>query len=345
MYIGSRHLGPEDPPLVIAEIGINHEGDIGKARELVDAAADVGCECVKFQCHVVEDEMSPQARSVVPGNAEESIWEIMERCALSEAEDAELKQRTESRGMLYLSTPFSRAAADRLERLGVCAYKIGSGECNNLPLLRHIAQFGKPMVMSTGMNNLESVRTSVEIVEAAGVDLALMHVTSIYPTPYDKVRLGAMVELREVFPSCPVGLSDHTVDNFACLGAVALGASLLERHFTLSRDWCGPDVPISMTPDDLAQLMAGSLAIWQARGGSKSVLAEEQPTIDFAYACLVTTAPIRVGEVFSESNCWVKRPGTGEILARDYDSVLGRPATRDLPADHQVRWGEVGSAT
>ena len=144
--IDRRVIGKDSQPLVIAEIGINHEGSLEKAIRMVDDACDSGCECVKFQCHVIEDEVIPAARGVIPGNADESIWDIMSRCALSEKDDRFLKEYVESKGMIYLSTPFSRAAADRLEAMGVCAYKIGSGECNNYPLIEHVAGFGKPII-------------------------------------------------------------------------------------------------------------------------------------------------------------------------------------------------------
>jgi sialic acid synthase SpsE len=341
MEIGRRIVGDDAPPLVIAEIGINHEGDFGKAKRMVDDAARVGCECVKFQCHVIEDEMIPAAGAVIPGNATESILTIMQRCALSEAQDRELKDYTERLGMIYLSTPFSRAAADRLEKMKVSAYKIGSGECNNYPLVRHIAGFGKPVVLSTGMNDVDSVRPAVEILRAAGVPFALLHCTSIYPTPYTKVRLGGISDLKAAFPDAVVGLSDHSLGNYTCLAAVALGARILERHFTSDKTWPGPDVPISMDPGELRDLITGSRAVFDALGGGKTILEEEQPTIDFAYACVVTTREVRQGEALTGDNTWVKRPGTGEIKARDYDRVLGRMAARTLPAHSQVAWADL----
>jgi len=337
--IGHRAIGDNEPPLVIAEIGINHEGDPAKARRMVDDAAGAGCECVKFQCHVIDDEMIPN--DVVPGNATESIWNIMARCALSEADERALKQYAEAKGLLYLSTPFSRAAADRLRGMGVSAYKIGSGECNNYPLVRHIASFGKPVILSTGMNDIESVRPSVEILRAAGVPFGLTHCTSMYPTPYDRVRLGAIGDLRAAFPDAVVGLSDHSLGNYTCLAAVALGARILEKHFTSDQSWPGPDVPISMDPAALADLVRGSRAIFEALGGTKTILSEEQPTIDFAYACVVTIANVPAGDAFSASNIWVKRPGTGEIKARDFERVLGRRAARALAVNTQVRWSDI----
>ena len=338
--IERRVIGDNAPPLVIAEIGINHEGDIAKAIRMVDDAALAGCECVKFQCHVIDDEMIPN--DVIPGNATESIWNIMARCALNEDEERRLKAYAEGKGLIYLSTPFSRAAADRLEGLGVSAYKIGSGECNNYPLVQHIAGFGKPVILSTGMNDLESIRPSVEILRSAKVPFALTHCTSMYPTPYDKVRLGAIADLRAAFPDAVVGLSDHSLGNYTCLAAVALGARLLERHFTSDKAWPGPDVPISMDPAELADLVRGSRAIFEALGGGKTILPEEQPTIDFAYACVVTIRDITAGDQFSAANVWVKRPGTGEIKAKDFDRVLGRRAARAIPTNTQVRWSDIG---
>jgi sialic acid synthase SpsE len=341
MKIANRSVGDEFPPLVIAEIGINHEGDYAKAKRMVDDAAAAGCECVKFQCHVIEDEMIPAAGEVIPGNASESILTIMQRCALSADEDRQLKAYTERLGMIYLSTPFSRAAADRLHAMGVAAYKIGSGECNNYPLVRHIAAFGKPVILSTGMNDIESIRPAVEIVRAAGVPFALLHCTSMYPTPYDKVRLGGITELKSAFPDAVVGLSDHSLANYPCLAAVALGARVLERHFTSDKSWPGPDVPISMDPAELRDLVVGSRAVFDALGGGKTILREEQPTIDFAYACVVTTTEVLAGERFTAANIWVKRPGTGEIKARDYEQIIGRTAARLLPANTQVAWNDL----
>ncbi len=338
MQIGSRTLGDAHPPLVIAEIGINHEGDMDKARRMIDDAANAGCECVKFQCHVIEDEMISAARDVIPGNADESIWNIMERCAFSEAQERELKAYVEERGLLYLSTPFSRAAADRLESMNVLAYKIGSGECNNYPLIDHIASFQKPIILSTGMNDLQSVARAVDILERKHVPHAVLQCTSMYPTPYDKVHLGALKELREAFANAVVGLSDHSLGIYTALGAIPLGARILEKHFTSDPTWPGPDVPISISPPELAELVTGSRAIFSALGGSKSILADEQPTIDFAYACVVTTQAVRAGEPLTKDNCWVKRPGTGEIRAEHYGSVLGRAATQSIAADTQLRW-------
>lgn len=341
LKIAHRLIGSDFAPLVIAEIGINHEGDIRKALRMVDDAYTAGCECVKFQSHVIEDEMVPN--SVIPGNANESIWDIMERCALSEDEEHQLKRYVESKGMLFLSTPFSRAAAERLHGMGVDAYKIGSGECNNYPLIEHIANFGKPIILSTGMNDIASVRPAVEIFRAHSIPFALLHCTSMYPTPYEKVRLGALAQLQTEFPDAVVGLSDHTLTNYTSLASVALGAAILERHFTSDKSWPGPDVNISMNPFELADLITGSRAIHQALGGSKQILEEEQPTIDFAYACVVALCDIPAGSTFSKDNIWVKRPGTGQILAVEFPRILGRRASRSIAKNAQLSWDDINS--
>ena len=337
--LGHRKVGPNSPPLVVAEIGINHEGDVGKAIRMVDDEYSVGCECVKFQCHIIEDEMI--SNDIVPGNATESIWDIMSRCALSEEEEVRLKEYVEAKGMIYLCTPFSRAAAERLERMGVCAYKIGSGECNNYPLIRHIASYGKPVILSTGMNDLSSITPAVEILRGAAVPFAVLQCTSMYPTPYEKVRLGALRVLAEHFPDAVIGLSDHSLGDYTCFAAVALGSSILEKHFTSDKTWPGPDVPISIDPRELKELVNGSRAIHLAVGGMKDILPEEQPTIDFAYACVVSIRDIAQGEKVTRENIWVKRPGTGEIRAVHLESLLGKTVRRRIPKDTQLKWVDI----
>jgi N-acetylneuraminate synthase len=215
--ISERKIGNDYSPLVIAEIGINHNGSLHTAFKMVDAAKKAGVEFVKHQTHIVEDEMSSEAKKIIPGNADVSIYDIMKRCALNEADEIALKDYVETNGMIFLSTPFSREAANRLHKMGVPAFKIGSGECNNYPLLEHIAQFGKPVILSTGMNTIKSVKKAVAIFEKHNVKVALLHTTNLYPTPTHLVRYGAMQELMKVFPNHVIGLSDHTTSNYACL--------------------------------------------------------------------------------------------------------------------------------
>jgi N-acetylneuraminate synthase len=335
MKIGSRKIGAEYPPFIIAEVGINHEGSFSKAIQCVDAAIAAGADCIKFQCHITEAEMIPN--KIVPDNAKEPLWDIIKRCELTENEEKQIKDYCDERGIIYLCTPFSKEAADRLQAMNVSGFKIGSGECNNIPLLKNIAKFGKPIILSTGMNDIKSIKKSVDVIQKHDCPLILMQCTSMYPTPYDRVRLGAIPELIDEF-GLPVGLSDHSIGIYTCLGAVALGACALEKHFTVSRQWPGPDVPVSIEPNELTELVKGSKAIFSALGGRKTILPEEQSVIDFAYASVVAIQDIGKGDIFSFDNIWVKRPGTGAIPAEELDSVIGKTAKHRIETNQQLTW-------
>src|SRR3989344_5658475 len=216
--IGKRKIGRNHAPFVIVEIGINHEGSMAKAKRMVIDAQKTGAECVKFQSHVVEDEMvsSDSLEGLTPSHATESVWDIIKRCSFNEKQERELKAYVEKLGMIYLCTPFSRAAADRLHRMNVLAYKIGSGECNNYPLIEHIASSGKPIVMSTGMNTISSIKKSVAIFKKYKNPYALLNCTSMYPAPYNKVRLQGISMLQKAFPDAVVGQSDHSLGVYTC---------------------------------------------------------------------------------------------------------------------------------
>lgn len=341
MDINGRRIGRNYSPLVIAEIGINHKGNFNLAKEMVLAAKKSGCECVKFQCHIIEDEMSPLAKQTVPGNESRSIWDIMSECQLNEEEEVALKKYTESLGMIYLSTPFSRDAADRLERMGVHAYKIGSGECNNFPLIRHIAKFGKPIILSTGMNNFDTIHKAVNIIREYNCEVALLHCTSIYPTPYNMIRLNAITEMRTEFPGVEVGISDHSLSPYPSIAAVALGAAIIERHFTSDKNIEGPDISISMDPVELSQIIEASKIVWMARDGSKGILDEEKVTIDFAYSTVVAIQDIEEGELLTYDNVWVKRPGIGEIKAEAFDDLVGKKASKRIRKNEHLRWDQI----
>lgn len=329
------------PPLVVPEIGINHNGSLEIAKLMVDSAKRAGAKLIKHQTHIVDDEMCAAAQKVIPGNADKSIYAIMQECALDFADERALKEYTESQGLIYLSTPFSRAGANRLQDLGVSAFKIGSGECNNYPLLKHIANFKKPIILSTGMNSLKSVTMSVRILREAEVPFVLLHTTNLYPTPDHLVRLQAMCALEREF-DCLVGLSDHTTSNLACLGAVALGACVLERHFTDSMERKGPDIICSNDERTLQELITQSAQMFAMRGdfAPKQAAKEEQVTIDFAFASVVSIAPIKHGEVLSMDNIWVKRPGKGGIPAKEFEAILGKKAMRDIEANVQLQYGD-----
>ncbi len=328
-------ISDKNEPFIIAEAGINHDGEFEKAIELVDLAIDSGASAIKFQTHITDKEMIPT--DMKPGNiSEESLWDIIDRCVLDNEQERSLFDYAKEKGILFFSTPFSREGADRLNELGVELYKIGSGECNNLPLLNHVANFKKPMILSTGMNDMSSIKASVETILSHGVPLALLHCTSIYPAPPETMRLGAITHLKDEFPDLEIGLSDHSLGISVALGSVAVGANIVEKHFTKSRQWPGPDNPFSIEPNELKNLVDWSKEIWKARGGKKDILDDEKPVIDFAYACVVAIKDINKGEALSLDNIWVKRPGTGEIFAKDFEDVLGKVATVDISENTQL---------
>ena len=340
-HIDQIEIGLNCTPLVIPEIGINHGGNLKVAFKMVDAAHRAGARIVKHQTHIIDDEMSSEAKKIIPGNAKISINEIMKKSSMPEHEEKELKNYIESKGMVFLSTPFSRAAAKRLEKFDVKAYKIGSGELNNYPLLEYIASIGKPMIVSTGMNDIANISKAVNILEKKKVKYALMHTTNLYPTPPNLVRLGAMQQMMKIFRGVPIGLSDHTTNNNACVTALALGANAVERHFTDHMRRKGPDIICSMDEKALSELIIAANQIPSMLGGKKKPLKEEKVTIDFAFATVVTIKPIAKGEYFTEKNIWVKRPGIGKIPAEDYYKIIGKKAACNIKRDIHINYSMV----
>jgi sialic acid synthase SpsE len=341
MQIADRRIGPAERPLVIAEIGINHGGDVEVAKHMVNLAAQSGCECVKHQTHFVEDEMTEAAKDIFPPNADVSIWEVMERCALSKDDEIALKRHTESLGMIYLSTPFSRSASDFLEDIGVPGFKIGSGEADNLPLIRHISKKGKPIIMSTGMQTIDSVRKSVEILEAAGIPYALLECTNLYPSPPEIVSLKGVSELRQAFPDAVVGFSDHSIGPEMALASIALGACIIERHYTDNRYRKGPDIACSMDPAELRLLLDRSREIHTALHNEKIRTGPEEDVYNFARASLVADRDLPMGQKLTAPDIWARRPGNGEIAGYHFEKVIGKHLTRALRHNEQLKWSDL----
>ncbi|MCX8508563.1 MAG: N-acetylneuraminate synthase family protein [Rhodobacteraceae bacterium] len=341
MKIAHREVGPNHPPLVIAEIGINHGGSLEVAKEMVRLAAGAGCEIIKHQTHFIEDEMTDEAKAIFPPNADVSIWHVMERCALSANDEVALKDYTESLGMIYISTPFSRKAADFLNEIGVPAFKIGSGEADNLPLIRHIARMGKPVILSTGMQTIESVRASVAILDQAGIDYALLECTNLYPSPPEIVSLQGVTDLKRAFPRAVVGFSDHSIGPEMALASVALGACILERHYTDTRYRKGPDIINSMDPSELRHLIDRSREIWIAANNPKQRTEAEEPVYRFARASVVADRDLPAGHLITEPDIWARRPGSGEIAGYEFDRVVGKRLTRTVARNTQLKWADL----
>ena len=340
MKIGNREISANHPPLVIAEIGINHGGDLEVAKNMVRLAAAAGCECVKHQTHIVEDEMTDEAKSIFPPNADVSIWDVMAQFALSQEDEAELKRYTEDLGLIWISTPFSRAAADFLETLDVPAYKIGSGEADNLPLIRHIAKKGKPVIMSTGMQTIDTIRASVQILEDAGIEYALLECTNLYPSPPEIVSLQGVTDLKNAFPNAVVGFSDHSIGPEMALASVALGASILERHYTDTRYRKGPDISCSMDPAELRFLVDRSREIHTALMNPKQRTASEEDVYRFARASVVADLDLPAGHTIAEADIWARRPGSGDIAGYDFDKVVGKTLKVAVTRNQQLKWSD-----
>ena len=338
--IAGRKIGPNHTPLIIAEIGINHGGSLDVAKDMVFAAHQSGCEIVKHQTHFVNDEMTEEAKKVFPPNAQMSIWHVMEQCSLSKSDEIALKEYTENLGMIYISTPFSRLAANFLDSIDVPAFKIGSGEADNLPLIRHIAQFGRPIIMSTGMQSIETIRRSVEILENAGVPYALLECTNLYPSPPEIVSLQGVSQLKEAFPNTVIGFSDHSIGPTISLAAVALGASIIERHFTDSRYRQGPDISCSMDPTELKLIIERSKEIHQATLNPKSRSSSEEAVYKFARSSIVADRNLPAGHVIEEKDIWARRPGTGEIAGYEFDHVIGRKLLYDVKQNQLLQWSD-----
>lgn len=330
--INNRVINNTSKPFIIAEIGINHNSNINKAVKMIYDAWEAGCECVKFQCHIANEEMTDDAKNIIPRNADEDIFKIIEKNSFTEEEEIYLKNIVENLGMIYLSTPFSIAAADRLNKMNVCAFKIGSGEMNNLQLIEHILKFNKPLFISTGMNPLHKIRKTVELVEKYNGKYCLFHCVSMYPTPYDKVNLPGIDDLKNEFPNAMIGLSDHSIGITSCLGAYMKGCYIFEKHFTSSKLWDGPDIEISITPEELKKLIEDLNILKKCNEGEGryKIQEDEKKTIDFAFCTLTTTKDLKKNHILQKTDLIAKRPNIGDFLAEDIELLIGKKINKNI---------------
>lgn len=335
--IGSRRIGPEFKPLVIFELGINHNGNLKLAKKIVDEAIKIGAEVIKHQTHIPDDEMSIEAKKIIPINSKKNIYDLIEKCSLSELDELQLKKYIEKKGAIFLSTPFSRKAVDRLVKFKVKAFKIGSGECNNFPLVDYIASFKKPIIISTGMNNIGSISKAIQVIKKRKAQFAILHTTNLYPTLYSEVRLNALIELKKKFPNTVIGLSDHTGDNYTSYAAIAMGASIIEKHFIDKSSRKGPDISASVNTKKMLELLKGINLIHKALPGGIRPVQREKKTANFAFASVVSNLEIKKGDKLTKDNIWVRRPGTGDYSAEEYYSLLGKKIKKDVKKNTQIK--------
>jgi sialic acid synthase SpsE len=338
--IANRWVGDDHLPYVIAEAAVSHQGDVEVAKRMVYIAHAMGCDAIKFQMHVLENEMLRDVPT--SDNFDEPLYETLAKTNLTLDEHKMLKRLCETLGIDYLCTPFSAVAADILDDMGVLAFKTGSGELTNIPLIAHIARKGRPMIISTGMALLDEIRETVDVVKSIGTPFALTHCVSAYPCPYNRVNLHNIPRYRELF-DVPVGLSDHSLGIYTSLGAVALGACIIEKHYTLDKLQSGPDHAVSLEPYELGELVKGSRAVFEARGAVREIFPEELPIIAWARESVVSIVDIPAGTTITRDMVWVKRPSPGEgaIPAKELDNVIGRTARTTIARDRQILWQEL----
>ena len=339
IQIRTRKIGEKFPVFVIAEAGINHNGSLSLAKKLVNMAKKSGADCIKFQTHITEEEMTKT--KILPGKiSKKPLWDIIKNCELNEKEESELGNYCKERKILFLSTPFSIPAVDRLEKIKMPAYKIGSGELTNLPFLKHIAKTRKPVILSTGMSDMNEIKESVKFFKKSKIPLAILQTTSEYPCNYEDINLGVIDKYKKSF-NIPVGISDHSLGIYTALGAVARGATIVEKHITLDKKMPGPDQKLSLEYNELSELVKGCKAVKLAMGDSKKILKKELPVLHFARESVVTKEKILKDEIFTEKNLITKRPNTGEIPAKNFYKIIGKKAKKNIQKNKQLKRSDV----
>jgi N-acetylneuraminate synthase len=338
--ISNITISKKNDPLIIAEIGINHNGSLERAINIADHAIKSGAKVIKHQTHIVDDEYSYHAKNIKPGNSNKNIYKIIKDCSLNEEDEFKLMSYIKKKNKIFISTPFSLKAVDRLIKFKVPAFKVGSGECNNHILLDYVAKQKKPIILSTGMNDMLSVKKSVDIVNKYHNKLALLHCTNVYPTTFQSLRLNSIVDLKNKYKKNIIGYSDHSIGIYPSIIAMSLGALIIEKHFVEDKKFKGPDIICSMDPKDLKELINAS-KIRKSIPGHKYLHPSEVVTSKFAFASLVASKNIKKNERFSLKNICPKRPGTGDFLAYDYKKILGKKSKRNILADEQIKRDDV----
>ena len=311
------------------------------AKKMVDNIYDAGGRIVKNQSHILNEEMSKEAKKIKPENADTSIFNVIKKNMMSFKDEVKLKSYVEKKKMVYISTPFSILAAKRLNDLKVKLFKIGSGEFNNFPLLNEIVKYKKPIILSTGMNNIKSIRETVNFLKKKNVDFMLMHCVSDYPVKDKDLQLGFISTLKKKFPQLIIGYSDHSKTIIPSIAAISLGAKVIEKHFVLSKNQIGPDVVCSMDKNDLQLLIKASDIFYKKKDKTRIVTEGEKKTAKFAFASVVSIKNIKKGEIFNKNNIWVKRPGTGHFSAKKFYKIIGKISKNNILKDTQLKKSDV----
>jgi len=339
--IGGKLIGEGQPCFIIAEAGANHDRKLPQAKELIAVAKEAGADAVKFQTYSAEtlySKKTPQFSYLKKLEKNKSTYEVIKENELPRQWQEELAKYAKHRGIIFISTPFDKEAVDQLDQIGVLAYKWSSFEIVDLPLLKYAASKGKPMILSTGMCNLTDIKDAVETVYSVGNrQVILLHCISLYPTKPKQVNLRMMDTMKATF-RVPVGLSDHTLGISVPLAAVARGACVVEKHFTLSRKLKGPDHPFALEPKELKEMVRGIREVEQALGSSKKkMLPEEKEMAKLARRSIIAKVDILQGTKITEDMLITKRPGWG-IRPKSLHLVIGREAKKDIEKDDIITW-------
>ena len=338
MRIAGRRVGADAPVFIIAEACDNHMGSLDAAKEMCLQAKLAGCDCIKFQHHLPDEEMLPNVP--MSSNFDIPLYEFLKRYALTLDHHEELLKHCDEIGIMYLCTPFSLKAAYELDELGVPAFKIGSGEMDDIPTLRAIAKLEKPMIVSTGMATFEEIERTYAALSSSGISFALMNCLSEYPPRYEDVNLGVIVQMRDSFPNAIIGHSDHTPDLFTTFASVALGAKIIEKHVILDKRTPGPDQAVSIDFFEMRELVDGVRKVEAALGSQKKVHQAEQGIREWAHRSIVSLVDIPAGTIISQDMVWSKRPGTG-IPSYRMEEVIGQVVTRDIRANTLIAWNDL----
>lgn len=333
--LGKFSIGEKEPVRMIAEIADSHNGKMETAKQLILAAKESGADIVKFQLHLPDVEMIPGSIQMWDG----PLYDILKNNLLTIEQHQELKEFCEQNDIMYLCTPFCATAAELLDKIGVNSFKIGSGELTNLPMLIRIAKKKKTMIVSTGMSEWSEIKQTVQVVKKENCPLILMNCTSEYPPKYEDINLGLIKKMEQEF-EIPVGHSDHSPDIYTALAAVALGAKIIEKHFTLDKTQKGPDHFISLEPDGLRKLVTGIRQIEKALGAEKKVHADERPVREWALHSVVAARDIPAEKIVAVDDLIMKRPGTG-IPARDWLKVIGKKTARLIKENELISWEDL----
>jgi N,N'-diacetyllegionaminate synthase len=341
--IGNKKIDEHSPTYIIAEVGVNHNGDMKLAKEMIDRASEIGANAVKFQTFKAEKLVTKGARKAEyqvknTGTNSESQFEMLKKLELSFGDFIELKHYCEEKGIEFLSTPFDLESAEFLREIGVHAFKIGSGDLTNIPLLKKISEMNIPVILSTGMANLSEVEEAVEVFD--NQSLAILHCTSVYPAPYDEVNLKAILTLKHAFNTL-VGYSDHTLGNEISIAAVAMGAKIIEKHFTLDKNLPGPDHKASLDVEEFTHFVQAIRNVEKSFGnGIKKCSHSEQDTKIVARKSIVATQKIKAGEKILPEYITVKRPGDG-IPPKYIERLIGRVVKNDIEEDQVIKWDDL----